>query len=244
MSEGMYGWRARIGCIRPSQGINAAEQFRKIAPEGVQFVEAKVLYPPNARGLDAFPPMLKEIERAAREVASAGVQAIIQEGGALSMFRGWGTDKDVIAKIEDTTGIPATTHGIAEVEAIQRLDMHRIVVFTGNEESVNVKNKEYLEGAGLEVVLIKQIGMSRQEIALGSSYGLYRPVKDTFLEAPPADGLVILTGALRTLEIIQPLEYDLRKPVVTACQAALWKVLNMVNVREPIKGYGRLLEIF
>lgn len=244
----MYGWRARIGCIRPSFGTSGPEELRKAAPEGVQFANANLLFPlgvePGTRDVEeAFPAMLKEIERASKEVASAGVQAIIQLGGALSMFRGWGGDREIITRIEEATGIPATTHGIAEVEALHGLGLHKVVVFTPYQESVNIAVKEYIQGSGMEVVLLHRLGGVR-EVVESSPYGIYRAIKDTFLHAPPADGMIIMCGAVRTFEIIQPMEYDTGKPVVTAVQAALWKMLSMVRVRGPIKGYGRLLEMF
>lgn len=244
--DSMYGWRARIGCIHPSANSGWYEKFRKVTPEGVELVEARLFFPsglePGTRDTEeAFPFMLEQIEKAAKEVASAAVQCIIQMGGALSMFRGWGADREIITRIEKATGIAATTHGIAETEALHKLDMHKVVVFTPYQESVNVAVQQYICGSGVEVVLLKRLGGVR-EVAEASPYGIYRAIKDTFLQAPPADGMIILCGALSTFEIIQALEYDTGKPVVTADQAALWKVLNMVSVREPIKGYGRLLE--
>jgi len=241
----MYGWRARIGIIHPSMGVNDFEELHKVAPEGVQFVYSRLLIPGRfelleERGLRA---MLEHLERAAKEVASAGAQLIMQHCGAMSMFRGWGGDKEIITRIEKATGIPAVSMGIAEVEALQKLDIRKVVVFTPYEESVNAGVKEYISGAGIEVVLLKRLGGAR-EIIEASPYGIYRPIKDTFLQAPSADGLIILGGALRTFEIIQPLECDIGKPVVTAVQASLWKALNMVSVREPIKGYGKLLQMF
>ena len=247
----MNDWRARIGMIYPFiSGIRpcCVDEFRTAAPEGVGFIDAKLVFPPQAEpgvnmAEDAFPIMLKNLEQPAKEMALAKVQAIIQMGGALAMYRGWGADREIITQIETVAGVPTTTLGIAEVEALQRLDIHKVIVVTPYEKRVNDAVEEYLRGGGVEVVLLKRLGLVR-EVFEASPYGIYRPVKETFLTAPPADGLIILCGAIRTFEIIQPLEYDIGKPVVTAVQAGLWKVLNMVNVGEPIRGYGKLLESF
>jgi maleate isomerase len=45
----------------------------------------------------------------------------------------------------------------------------------------------------------------------------------------------------KAMDAIQALEYDTKKPVVTANQATLWKILRMAGVYEPIDGYGVLL---
>ena len=62
-----------------------------------------------------------------------------------------------------------------------------------------------------------------------------RKVKD-------ADGILICSGALRTFEVIDLLERDLGLPVVTSNQAGLWAGLRLGKVREPVHGFGRLLE--
>lgn len=243
--ETMYGWRARIGVIHPSMSITDIEELPKAAPEGVQFIFARLLIPGKFElaNEEVTRAMLEHIEQAAKEVASANVQLIMQHCGAMSMFRGWGADNEIVTKIEAATGIPAVSMGTAEVEALHKLDMHRVVVFTPYEESINAAVEQYLRGAGIEVVLLKRLGVAREIIEI-SPYGIYRPIKDTYLKAPPNDGMILLGGAVRTFQIIQPLEYDTGKPVVTAIQASLWKALNMVSVREPIKGYGKLLQTF
>jgi maleate isomerase len=47
---------------------------------------------------------------------------------------------------------------------------------------------------------------------------------------------------LALLKIVRLLEQDLQVPVVYALAAKLWEVERKFHVREPIRGYGRLLE--
>ena len=44
-----------------------------------------------------------------------------------------------------------------------------------------------------------------------------------------------------TFEIIEPLERDLNKPVISSNQATLWLTLRKLNIKEEIKGLGTLL---
>jgi maleate isomerase len=247
---GPFGWRARIGMLMPSlHGIPSnLDEIRRVAPDGIEFVEAKLIFPPQfepgVKGdTEAFSIMLESIEKAAKEVALQKPDFILQTGGAMSIFRGWGGDKDIAERIEKATGIKGLSYGIAEVDAIKRMDIHKLVVVTPYAEDVNNAVIHYFTGAGLEVVALNRIGSVREINAI-SPYGIYRPIKETFLKAGPADGVIMMCGAIRTFEIIQALEYDLGKPVITAVQAGLWKMLSMVNVKEPIKGYGKLLESF
>jgi maleate cis-trans isomerase len=52
----------------------------------------------------------------------------------------------------------------------------------------------------------------------------------------------MLGSGWRLLKIVRLLEQDLQVPVVYALAAKLWQVEKQFHVREPIKGYGRLLE--
>jgi maleate cis-trans isomerase len=44
-----------------------------------------------------------------------------------------------------------------------------------------------------------------------------------------------------TAGIIERLERDLGKPVVTSQQAALWRALRLAGLADPVPGFGRLL---
>ena len=53
---------------------------------------------------------------------------------------------------------------------------------------------------------------------------------------------VLLSGTgLPTIGVIEVLERDLGKPVVSSNQASLWRALRLAGVRESISGFGRLL---
>jgi maleate isomerase len=46
---------------------------------------------------------------------------------------------------------------------------------------------------------------------------------------------------LPTLGIIERLERELGKPVVTSQQASLWRALRLARIADPVTGFGRLL---
>ena len=53
---------------------------------------------------------------------------------------------------------------------------------------------------------------------------------------------MLLSGAgLPTVEVLEQLEHDLRNPVISSVQASLWQALRLAGVRQPIRGFGRVL---
>ena len=47
--------------------------------------------------------------------------------------------------------------------------------------------------------------------------------------------------SLRTIEILEELEADVGKPVVSPNQASFWATLRLAGVNEKVEGFGRLL---
>ena len=53
---------------------------------------------------------------------------------------------------------------------------------------------------------------------------------------------VFLTGVgMPTLDMLQRLERELGKPVISSASAMMWNALRTAGVKTPVEGYGRLL---
>ena len=67
---------------------------------------------------------------------------------------------------------------------------------------------------------------------------IYRLVREGFTEK--ADAIFISCTALSVIHIIETLEEDLKRPVITSNQATLWAALRKINVGETIDSLGTL----
>ena len=83
----MYGWRAKIGRISPSPETVGAEEWRRSMPDGVCLVETRTLI--HDVTVEGLSETVKQVERAALELASAEVDVILQAGTAIAFFRLW-----------------------------------------------------------------------------------------------------------------------------------------------------------
>jgi len=61
------------------------------------------------------------------------------------------------------------------------------------------------------------------------------------INVPEAEAIFISCTAWRTIEIIDLLEKDLGKPVITSNQATMWAILKSLNIHG-VEGYGQLLK--
>jgi maleate cis-trans isomerase len=57
------------------------------------------------------------------------------------------------------------------------------------------------------------------------------------------EAIFISCTNLRAIEIIQLLEQETGKPVITSNQAAMWHALRRLGINDAIEGYGRLFSL-
>jgi maleate isomerase len=236
----MYGWRAKIGRISPSPETVGAEEWRRSMPDGVCLVETRTLI--HDVTVDGLTETVKQVERAALELASAEVDVILQAGTAIAFFRGFGHDQELRQRIHAATGIKATTSLTAVVDALRTLEVQRLAIATSYLAEIDARLAEVLERSGFEVAAIRGMGL-KKSIDMGkvSPEETYRLAREVVRSAQQADGILISCGNLRTFEAIEPLEIDTGLPVVTSNQAGLWQVLRITGIRDHLTSLGRLL---
>lgn len=237
----MYGRRARIGRISPSPETAGCEEWRRALPDGVCLVETRTLiHDVTEEGLEE---MIKQVERAAAELASAEVKVILQAGTAAAFFRGLGHDAELIRRIAAATGIQATTSMTAVVDALRALEIRRPAVATPYIRGMDEKLSDVLLKSGFELAAIKGLGI-RRSIDMGAlePEAAYRLARAVVASADNPDGVLISCGNFRTFEIIDRLEAECGLPVVTSNQAGLWRALRLAGIPDRIGNLGRLLE--
>lgn len=237
----MFGWRARIGFISPNPGglPGSLLEMERIAPDGVAFL-TRYIDGPRSLGTQDLLDVWPQIEPLAKSlVKKAELDIILMAGAPLVLANG----PDRVAKLlHEATGLPSTTNVAGLVNGMRRLDMHKVVVVTPYYPQTTVELvKSYLHETGFEIVAL--VG---GEGTLGTMHELsqeatYRMAKKAMLANRSADGLVIVGGGAPLYDVIEILETDTGKPVVANNFASLWNALDLANVRQPIRGYGKLL---
>ena len=102
--------------------------------------------------LPAIPAIGKNLEKFALDLARVGVDYMYLGGTALFTYKGVGSDLEVIERIESLTGIPATTSVTAEIEALRKLNIKKIVHISPHRDEVILKTKTFLNASGFEVL--------------------------------------------------------------------------------------------
>ncbi len=61
------------------------------------------------------------------------------------------------------------------------------------------------------------------------------------VDSPEAECVLLACSGIRTAAIMEPLESDLGKPVVSAPAVSIWAGLRLAGVKVPVSGRGVLL---
>ena len=131
---------------------------------------------------------------------------------------------------------------MTQVEALRTLKVKKILGVTYFSGKINDTFSRYFVEAGFEVVAMAGISVPFEEVGKLSSQEVYAHTRKAFLKYPQVDAIYMLGSGWRTLDIISLLEQDLQVPVVHSVPARVWAIQKRLHVRQPVKGYGRLLE--
>jgi maleate isomerase len=177
-----------------------------------------------------------QVVGAAQLLAQAKVQVICYGCLAGGIVKGSDYDRQLIQDIESATGIPGVTAALALIEALHAFGVTRISVASPYEPWLNEKLKSYLLGFGIEVIALKGLGTQ--------AHSQFTPDQNAALacevDRPAAEAILIACSNFRTLEIIEPLEKKLGKPVISSNLCSLWKMLRGLGNRRSLPRTGRL----
>jgi maleate cis-trans isomerase len=185
--------------------------------------------------------MAAELSRAAKELATAEVDVVAYGCTAGSVIVPL---PQLVASMSEQTGTPALVTAGAVVDALQALGVRRVAMGTPYLDFVNRREVAFLEEHGIDVTryLGLELGHDQQErrcIGHVPPETVYRMA--VALDSNDAEAIFISCANLATLDVIEKIEADLGKPVVTSNTACFWACLRAIGIDTPIEGHGRLL---
>lgn len=235
-----YGWKARIGLIVPSTNVINEPEFWRMVPEGVGVFTARAMLLGRATQ-ESYVEMAKAVSGAADQLATAEVD-IVAYGCTSGSFVC--PMEDLVNDMQARTGKPALAAAGAVVAALRALGARRVALATPYVDFVNQREREFLHGAGFDVVSLEALDLGhtqeeRRAIGRVPPEAIYRLARRA--DRPDADVVFISCTNLASLGIIERLENELGKPVITSNQACFWACLRRLGLRDAVPGFGRLL---
>ncbi len=246
----MHGWRARIALLIAHSNTIMEPEFNAVAPQGVSVHATRFKI-----GTISVEGNLIENERlhaAVDLLSDLNARVFAFPCTAANMAAGPDADIEQAKMISGWTGKPTVPASSALLEALVALDAKRIAIATPYPPDLNHSTHAFWQHTGIEVMGISGVdlgGSRRPHEPLSSS-----PVSHVGLQPPEVvynlarkaytkgvDAVVISGAGLRTIEIAEQFEQDFGLPLISSSLATMWASLQAAGIREPIKGFGRLL---
>jgi maleate cis-trans isomerase len=215
-----------------------------LAPEGVSVHFHRMAAhgaPGSLEGQDERTrTMIDNIDGSIELLASVEPHVIVVAHTATSYHLGRQGEADLLARLQKSTGTRVITAFGSVLRALERLDVRRLALGTPYSPQTTLQGKTLLEAHGLQVVNFANLkGVTNlYEETAERAYGLARSI-----DREEADAVFLSGTGMPTLPILEVLEQDLGKPVISSASAMMWHALRLAGVRQPIPGYGRLLTL-
>jgi arylmalonate decarboxylase len=229
-----------LGLIFPPANLPVPPEATLMYPSGVRFLATGV-------GLERMTPegydqVFDRIVPAAEKLTQQGANAICVMGTSLTFYKGAAFNERLKESITKGTGLPSTTMSTAIIEGLKAVGGRQVAAATAYNDEVNARLRSFLSESGFEVLALKGMGIERFEdrppVTQQELMEFSAGVRD---EAPKADTLLISCGALKTLELLAPLEQRCKVPVVSSMPHALWAGVRLLGLSGRAPGYGKLL---
>lgn len=163
---------------------------------------------------------------------------IVMAHTASSYTLGKDGEAQLVARLERASGTRFITAFGSVLEALAHLGVQRVALGTPYGDEATRKSKAHLEAHGITVAAFGNLEkvVNIYDETPERAYQLARRV-----DVPEAQGVFLSGLGMPTLPVLEMLERDLGKPALSSASAMMWNALRIAGVREPIKGYGRLL---
>ena len=234
---------ARIGVISPDDSIND-DEFWACLPERVNFLFTRYRTPKR------FEPISVEMVKTYGDTDTINDAAItlgitrpsvtLLACNSGSFVGGIGSDKEIIQAIEKETNTPATTIATAQVEALKLMGIKRLAIAGPYPQSVTLRLAEFLSSSGFEITAVESAGMDT-EWEIGNADPQVWGDLARQVNSPEAECIIIAGSGTRTAPIVDALEKELDKPVLSGPGVVVWHALRLAGVKTQVQGIGRLL---
>jgi maleate isomerase len=240
----MIGWRARLGFLVPPGNPTVEAEMIELAPPGVSVHFHRMVARGNPGALDGQAErnrmMAENLDGSVEMLALVKPDVIVIAHTATSYYLGRDREAELLRRLATESGTRVVTAFGSVAAALNRLGVRRVALGAPYARDVMLQGKAHLEAHGFEVVKFDNLaGVTNiYDETAERAYRLARSVDAAEVEA------VFLTGTgMPTLPVLDMLEQDLGKPVISSASAMMWHALRLAGVRQPVAGYGRLLTL-
>jgi arylmalonate decarboxylase len=241
-----FGWPAFAqkvpvaGLIFPPLDYPIPPDAKRLFPEGLNFISNGVGLP-GGMTIEGYEEAIPRVVPRARELADGGADLISVFGSSITFFNGAEFNQRLVDLVTEATGLPATTQSNGLIDGLKHVNAKRVALATAYTDTVTDRLKIFLEEQGFTVVGARGLGFTQVPEGANTQPILHELGVSAHASSTRPDALVMSCGALRTLDVIVPLETDIGVPVVSSTPHGLWHCARMLGIDARIEGFGAVM---
>lgn len=229
-----------LGLIFPPENYPIPPDAKLLFPKGVDFIGNGVGLP-GGMTVEGYEEAIPRVLPKAQELAKQGANVVSVFGSSLTFYKGAKFHDDLIKQVEKATGKRATTQSNGLLDGLRTANAKRVAIATAYTDIVTERLKVFLQEYGFEVTAAKGLGFERIPEGAATQEILHKLGTDVYADSKKADAVVVSCGALRTLELIVPLENSVEVPVISSTPHGLWHGVKLLGVPARVTGYGMVM---
>ncbi|NIS71267.1 MAG: Asp/Glu racemase [Proteobacteria bacterium] len=237
--DGGLGERARIGLIVLATDQTIEYEFRTVLNlPGVALYESRLYNAPTIT-----PETLQAMER---EIA--GATSLILPGVPLDVVAYACTsgamvigEATVHARIHEARPeVSCTTPMEATIAAFEALGVHRICLIAPYADEINRRMRSYIQERGFSVPVMGSWNEPDDSKVARISPASIREAVIDLGRADVVEAAFVSCTNLRVVDMVEQIEADLGKPVISSNHALAWHCLRLAGVGDNLPQFGRL----
>ena len=238
----MVGWRAKLGFLVPAGTPTVEPEMFEMAPKGVSVHFGRMI----SRGADGtlngiearIATQIEHLDESVEMLSMIKPEVIALAHTATSYYLGREKEQALVRRLEDRFKLHFITAFGSVIEAFNSLGIKKVALGTPYDEKLTLEGKQNLESYGIEVVSVDWLRNVRSifEEPPNRAYRLGKQVN-----TEQADAVFLSGVGMPTVSILEALEQDLGKPVISSSSAMMWNALRLAGVAPVLPGYGSLL---
>jgi len=238
----MKGFRARLGFLVPPGNPTVEPEMISMAPAGVSLHFSRMVAHGTPGTLEGQEErnrtQVEHIGESARLLAMVKPNVIMLAHAATSYTLGRRAEAELVQRLQEQSGTTVATAFGSVVAALKVLGITRLALGTPYSEETTLKGKALLQEHGFEVVNHRRLEnvTNIYDETPERAYQLGRAV-----DTPAAEAVYLSGLGMPTVSIVEMLEQDIGKPVISAATTMMWQALRLAGVGARVPGYGGLL---
>ncbi len=218
----------RVGLIIPSSNRMVEQEMVGHFPDNVvAHINRLRMTGTNRKPLSQ---LLPEVERACAALVDAKCDVIAFHCTANSMSEGSGGERALLDALRRAGAPAVATTSTAVINALKALKARRVALLTPYSQHATEEETHFLTGNGVETVHAEGCGLGGSD-AYCSTPAAFWGQRANALPLRDFDALFLSCANIRCMGIIDEIEAQIGRPVITSNQAVVWEALRLIGWR-------------